>query len=75
MYQTSGGRNGYQLHPPRVWFVPQVLPQVETVHVLVDKTEGVVLSRVYPHKWYYAHVLLVEEGPHVNLVVKPLGSG
>jgi len=44
-------RDEYQLQPPHVGFIPQVLLEVEAIHVLVDETEGVSLSRVHPHEW------------------------
>ena len=49
-----------------------MLPEVEALHILVDETERMCLSRVNPHKRYYAHVSTVEEAVYVNLIGKPL---
>ena len=59
----------YQLQPSHVGTIHEVL---QAIHVLIDETEGVCPSRVHPHKRYYVHAFVVKEGPHVNLVVKPL---
>ena len=64
--------NQHQFQLPRVGFVPQILPQVEAIHIPVDETKRVCFSRVNPHERYYVHALVVKEGPYVNFVGKPL---
>jgi len=64
--------NEYQLQPAHVGFVPQVLPEVEAIHVLVDETERVCLGRVNPDERYYVHISAVKEAACANLVEKPL---
>ena len=68
----SGDGSEYQPQPLHVWFTPQVLPQAEAVHILVDETEGVRLGRVHPHKRYHPHVFAVEDVTYVNLVANSL---
>ena len=64
--------NEYQLEPPGVGVIPQILSKVEAVHGLVQETEGVSLSRVHPNKRYDVHTSVVKEGPYVDLVLEPL---
>ena len=64
--------NKYQLQPAHVGFVPQVLPEVEAIHVLVDETERVCLGRVNPDERYYVHISVVEGVPCMSLAEKPL---
>ena len=64
--------NGYQLQPPHVGFIPQVLLEVEAIHVLVDETERVCLSRVHSHERYYVYIPVVKEAACTNLILKPL---
>ena len=68
----SGDENEYQFQSPHVGFAPQVLPEVEAIHILVDKTKRVCLSRVHPHERHYIHIAVVKEAPYVNFVVKSL---
>ena len=42
--------NIYHLQSPHIGLILQVLLEIEAVHVLVDETEGVYLSRVCPHE-------------------------
>ena len=69
-----GGMQGnvYQLQPPSIGFVPQVLFKVKAIHMLVDDGERVCLSRENPHEWYYIHIFVMKEAAYANLVVKPL---
>ena len=64
-------RNKYHFRPLHVRLIPQVLLEVEAVHVLIDETERVCLSRVHANERYYVHIF-VKEAVHMNLVVKPL---
>jgi len=68
----GGYGSEYQFQLPRVGFVPQILPQVEAVHIHVDETERVCLSRVHSQERCYVHVSVVKESPYVNFVAKPL---
>ena len=67
--------NVYQLQSLYMGLIPQVLLEIEAVHVLVDETEGVRLSRVRPHEYYHAHASVVKEATHANLIVIPLQDG
>ena len=62
----------YQLQLPSIGFVPQVLFEVEAIHMLVDKSKRVCLSRIDPQEWYYIHISVVKEAAHANFIVKPL---
>ena len=42
------------------------------MHVLVDETKRVCLSRIYPHQRYYVYILMVKESAYVNFIAKPL---
>ena len=64
--------NGYQIQPVHIVFVPQVLFEVEAVHVFIDETKRMCLSRVHTNEWHHVHALLVKEGPHVSFVAEPL---
>ena len=68
----SGDENEYQFQSPHVGFAPQVLPEVEAIHILVDKTKRVYLSRVHPHEWHHLHISVVKKGARANFIVKPL---
>lgn len=46
--------------------------EVKTIHILVNKTEKVRLSRVHPHEGYQLHTPVVKEVVRVNFIVKPL---
>ena len=70
-YEEGTRENGHQRHPPNVGLIPQLLPEVEAIHILIDKAEGVDLSGVHPDEWYGAYVL-VEEAQHLKFVVEPL---
>ena len=70
MYEWDGDE--YQLQPPHVGFINQVLLQVQAVHILVDETERMCVGRVYPHERCYVYTFVVKEGPYVNFIVKPL---
>jgi len=61
--------NRYQFHPPHVWFVPQVLLEVEAIHVLVDEAKRASLSRIHPQERHYVHTPAVKETPYVNFLV------
>ena len=76
-HQRLVGKRGrcigiYQLQPPRVRFVLDVLSEVEAIHVLVDEPERMYFSRVHPHERYYVHTSLVKEVGYMNFMVKPL---
>ena len=62
----------YHLQLSHAGFIPYVLPEVHAVHILVNKTERVCLSRVHSHERYYAYTAIAKEGAHVNFVEKPL---
>jgi hypothetical protein len=64
--------NAYQVQLPHVGFIPQVLPKVEVVRVLIDEYEWVRLSRVHPHERHYVHIPVAKEVTDVDLVAKPL---
>ena len=66
------GNNLYKLQLPHIGTIPQVPLEVEAIHKLVNETEGVCLGRVHTHERHYTHVSVVEEAPHLSLVVKPL---
>lgn len=57
----GGDGNGYQLHLPCVGLFPQVLPEIEMIHPLVDEGKGVFLGRIHPQERYYACTLAVKE--------------
>ena len=62
----------YQFQLLHVGLVPQALPKVEAVHVLVNETERVCLSRIHPHEWCYIHIFVMKEARYVNFIVEPL---
>lgn len=62
----------YHLQPSHVGSVPHVLPEVLAVHVLVDETEWVCLSRVHSHERYYVYTPIVKEDARVNFIAEPL---
>jgi hypothetical protein len=64
--------NRYQIQPLNVRFIPQVLLEIEAVHVLVDETERMCLSRVHPHERHHVHIYAAKEAAYMNLVAKPL---
>ena len=53
-------------------FVPQILPEVKVVHILVDETKRVFLGRVHPHERYHLHTPVVKESVRVDFILKPL---
>lgn len=62
----------YQLQSPHVGFALHVLPEIETVHVLVDKSEGVASSGIHPHERHHVDTSMVKEAAYTNFVVKSL---
>lgn len=64
--------NKYQLQPPGIWFIPQVLFEVKAIHILIDEGERVCLGGVDPHEWYYINVSVVKEVAYAGLSIKPL---
>ena len=64
-----GAWNEYQLQPFYVGFAPQVLPEVGTLHGLIDETKRVCCSRIYP---YEQRAGVGEEAGYVNFITKPL---
>ena len=64
--------SGYQFQRSHIGLIPQVLLEVQAVHILVDKTEGVSLSRVNSHKRYHIHISTAKEVMHANLIAEPL---
>ena len=71
-YGESAQGNEYQLQFLSIGFVPQVLFEVEAIHILVDESERVCLTRVDPHELYYIHTSVVKEGTGANFVVESL---
>ena len=65
-------KNKYQFQPAHAGFVPQVLSEVEVVHVLVDESERVLLSRVHPHERHCVHISVAKEVAYANFIAKPL---
>ena len=66
------GRGAYQLQPPHVGPIPQVLPEVEVFRVLVNESEWVHLSRVHSHERNHVYAPVAEEVASVYFVTKPL---
>jgi hypothetical protein len=64
--------NAYQVQLPHVGLIPQVLPKVEVVRVLIDEYEWVRPSRVHSHERHYVHIPVAKEVTDVDLVAKPL---
>ena len=62
----------YQFQPACVGFIPQVLSEVEVVHVLVDEPERVLLGRVHPHEWHCVYTPVAKEVAYADFVTKPL---
>lgn len=62
----------YQLQPAGVWFVPQVLSEVQTLHILVDEAERMYLGRIHAHERDYVYTPVVEDSGYVDLIGKPL---
>ena len=69
-----GGAQGnwYQVQLSCIGLVPQVLLEVETIHVLVNEAERVFLRGVNTHERYDTRNSVVEEVAYVNLILKPL---
>ena len=67
-------KDDYQPQPSHIWFIPQVLLEVEVVHVDVDETEEVGLGRVHPYERHYIYIALAKEIMYMNLIEKPLGG-
>jgi hypothetical protein len=66
------GRGAYQLQPPHVGLIPQVLPEVEVVRVLVNESEWVRRGRIHSHERHYVYTPEAEEVACVYFVTKPL---
>ena len=64
--------DGYQLQFLHISFVPQVLPEVQVVHMFVDESEWVCPSRVHPHERHHAYIPVAKKIVHADLVTKPL---
>ena len=62
----------YQLQPPHVWFIPQVLLEVEATHILVDQTEGACVGQAHSQERYCVHISIVKEVININFLGKPL---
>ena len=65
-------KNRYQFQPAHAGFVPQVLSEVEVVHVLVDESERVLLGRVHPHERHCIHIPVAKEVVYADFVTEPL---
>ena len=64
--------DNHQFQPAHVGFIPQVLPEVEVIHVLVDEPERVFLGRVHPHERHCVCVIVAKEIAYADFVTKPL---
>jgi len=64
--------NKYQLQPPHVGFIAQVLLETEAIHILVNETERVCISRVNPDERYYVHISALKVAACANFIEKPL---
>jgi hypothetical protein len=64
--------NKYQFQLAHVGFIPQVLSEVEVVHILVDESERVFLGRVHPHERHCIYIPVAKEVAYVDFVIKPL---
>ena len=64
--------NEYQFQSLHTRLIPQVLSEVEAIHILVDETERVCFSRVHPYERYYIHIFVVKEATYESFVMKPL---
>lgn len=64
--------NKYQLQSSYIGFIPQVLLEVEVVHVFIDETKWNCIGRVRPHEPHYVHTPVVKEIVCMDLVAKPL---
>jgi len=49
-----------------------VLLEVQALHILIDETERVSLSRVNSHERYHVHISTVEEAMYVDFIAEPL---
>lgn len=65
-------RGKYQLQPPCVRFIPQVLPEIKIVHIPVGDTEGMFSGGKDPHEEHYFHACTVQKDAHADLIKKPL---
>ena len=64
--------SGYQFQRSHVGLIPQVLLEVLALHIHIDETEGMSLSRVNSHEGYHVHISTVKEVMHVYLIAEPL---
>ena len=71
---SRGGCRGsdYQFQPPHGGLIPQVLLEVQALHILIDETERVGLSRVNSYERYHVHTSALKEAMHLDLIVEPL---
>jgi len=64
--------NGYQFQRPHAGLIPQVLLEVQALHIFIDETERVGLSRVDSHEGYHVHIPTVKEAMYADLIAEPL---
>jgi len=63
----------YQLPPPDITVVSEILSEIEVFHELKYESERVLLCRVYPNEWY--HALSRETSVRQCFMAKPLSVG
>ena len=62
----------YQLHPPDIRVVSQMLSEVQLIHKLENKGEWVFTSRIDPNEWYKNVVVVVETAACQRFLEQPL---
>ena len=72
LYLGEGVQGNDYHFQPHAGFPLQIPPEVEAIHILIDETERVFLSRVNSHERYYVHIPTVKDTMYASLIVKSL---